>query len=155
MELIICPKCKHNLNEYEINKLWCTTCNSRFKSLSELYELQQDIIQSIEKEIPENQKDLIIKACKNCVEKHLKAPSTVNYISIDIKDRDNYGRVYLYVELDAQNSFGAYLRSKLHVILQSINEDGTYEALNEAVYKVSFINTEDVVKKLNKWNVQK
>ena len=33
-----------------------------------------------------------------------------------------------------------------------VNDDGTYEALNEAVYPVSFINTEDVVKRVNKWN---
>ena len=56
---------------------------------------------------------------------------------------------------DAQNAFGAMLRNKLRVVLQSVNADGTYEALNEAVYKVSFINTEDVVKRVNRWNKKK
>ena len=113
------------------------------------------IEQSPQKEELKGREDLIIAACKDCVEKHLKAPSTVNYVTIDIKEQDDYGRVYLYVELDAQNSFGALLRVKLRVILQAVNEDGTYEALNEAVFKVSFFNTEDVMKRMNKWNKPK
>lgn len=47
------------------------------------------------------------------------------------------------------------LRDKLRIVLQQVNEDETYEALNEAVYKVSFFNTEDVVKSINKWNKKK
>lgn len=37
MNQIICPKCGKELNEFEINKLWCTDCNSKFKSIEELY----------------------------------------------------------------------------------------------------------------------
>lgn len=96
--------------------------------------------------------DLIIEACKDCIKNHLKSPSTVSFDKIEIQDRDNYGRIYLYSEIDAQNSYGAMLRNKLRIVLQRVNDDGTYEALNEAVYKVSFINTEDVVKTVNKWN---
>ena len=77
---------------------------------------------------------------------------SANFDIIEIKDRDDYGRIFLYAEVDAQNSFGAMLRNKLRIVLQQVNEDGTYEALNEAVYQVSFINTEDVVKRVNKWN---
>lgn len=99
-----------------------------------------------------NEDELVINACKECIKKHLRAPSTVSFASVEIKDRDNYGRVYLYAEVDAQNAFGGTLRNNLHVVLQKVNKDGTYEALNEAVYKVSFINTEDVVKRVNKWN---
>lgn len=36
--LIKCPKCGRELNDYEINKLWCTNCNTKFKSSSELYD---------------------------------------------------------------------------------------------------------------------
>jgi hypothetical protein len=44
------------------------------------------------------------------------------------------------------------LRAQLRVVLQKVNDDGTYKAFDEAVYKVSFFNTEEVVKSLNKWN---
>lgn len=36
MSSIICPKCKNELNDFEVNRLWCTNCNTKFKSLSEL-----------------------------------------------------------------------------------------------------------------------
>ncbi len=38
MALIVCPKCGKELNDYEINKLWCTNCNLKFKSIEDLYE---------------------------------------------------------------------------------------------------------------------
>lgn len=94
----------------------------------------------------------LIVACKRCVSERLKAPSTAIFSTIDIRDVDSYGRMFYYVEVESQNSFGALLKTKLYVVLQKVDEDGSYEALNEAVYKVSFINTEDVVKKVNRWN---
>lgn len=105
--------------------------------------------------MPKNKDDLILEACKDCIKKHLKSPSTVNFDKIEIKDKDDYGRIYLYAEVDAQNSFGAMLRNKLRIVLQQVNDDGTYEAFNEAVYQVSFFATEDVVKSVNKWNKKK
>ena len=99
-----------------------------------------------------NIEDPLITACKNCVIEKLKAPSTAIFPTVEIKDKDNYGRIFYYVEVDSQNSFGATIRTKLYVILQQVYKDGTYKALDNAVYKVSFINTEDVVKRLNKWN---
>lgn len=108
--------------------------------------------QSVQAEANTDTDAIIIEACKDCIKKHLKSPLSVNFDTIEIKDRDDYGRIFLYAEVDAQNSFGAMLRNKLRIVLQQVNEDGTYEALNEAVYQVSFINTEDVVKRVNKWN---
>lgn len=43
MSIMFCPKCKKELNEYEINKLWCTSCNSKFKSLVDLHQAQKII----------------------------------------------------------------------------------------------------------------
>ena len=134
-----CNKCGKEIAD---DSIFCNYCGVKIE-------------QSPQKEELKSREDLIIVACKDCVEKHLKAPSTVHYVTIDIKEQDDYGRVYLYVELDAQNSFGASIRTKLRVILQAVNEDGTYEALNEAVFKVSFFNTEDVMKRMNKWNKPK
>lgn len=134
-----CNKCGKQIPE---DSIFCNYCGVKV-------EIQNEDIE------PKTQDDIIISACKDCIIKHLKAPSTVQFPVVEIQDRDDYGRVYLYAEIDAQNSFGAMLRKKLRVVLQSVNEDGTYEALNEAVYKISFINTEDVVKRVNRWNKAK
>lgn len=97
---------------------------------------------------------LIKQACKDIIEKRLKSPATVNYAVMEITDEDKYGRYCLYVELDSQNSFGALVRSKYRVVLQAVYTDGTYSAFNDAVLPVSFINTEENIKKLNKWNTK-
>ncbi len=133
---MFCSKCGEQISD---NALFCFRCGAKVEKV-------------IQNEKPKTMDELIIEACKDCIKKHLKAPSTVNFDTIEIQDRDSYGRIYLYAEVDAQNSFGAMLRNKLRIVLQQVNEDGTYEALNEAVYPVSFINTEDVVKRVNKWN---
>ncbi len=133
---MFCSKCGTQISD---NALFCFQCGAKVEK-------------SVQNENPKTMDELIIEACKDCIKKHLKAPSTVNFETIEIQDKDNYGRIYLYAEVDAQNSFGAMLRNKLRIVLQQVQEDGTYEALNEAVYPVSFINTEDVVKRVNKWN---
>lgn len=132
-----CSKCGKQIAG---DSLFCSYCGVK---------IEQELVQE---ENTKSRDDLIITACKDCVEKHLKAPSTVKYATVDIKEQDDYGRIYLYVEVDAQNSFGAYIRNKVRVVLQEVNEDGTYKALNTAVCQVSFFNTEDVMKKMNKWN---
>ena len=134
-----CNKCGNQLAD---NSVFCNYCGIKI-------EIQNEDV------MLETQDDMIISACKDCITKHLKAPSTVQFPIIEIQDRDAYGRIYLYAEIDAQNAFGAMLRNKLRVVLQAVNEDGSYEALNEAVYKVNFINTEDVVKRVNRWNKAK
>lgn len=136
---MFCNKCGKEVPD---NSSFCNFCGAKI-----------DI--NINDTTPKSREDLIISACKDCVSKHLKSPATVNFPVIEIKDTDDYGRIYLYVEIDAQNSFGAYLRNKLRVVLQSVNDDGTYEALNEAVYQISFFATEDVVKRVNKWGKSK
>jgi phenylpyruvate tautomerase PptA (4-oxalocrotonate tautomerase family) len=130
-----CNKCGKQIAD---DSIFCNYCGIKIKST-----------------IDNENKDIIIEACKDCIKKHLKSPSSVIFETIEVKDKDNYGRIYLYAEVDAQNSFGATLRNKLHVVLQQVNEDGTYQVLKEAVYQVSFINTEDVVKRVNKWNKPK
>lgn len=135
-----CNKCGKQLAD---GSIFCNYCGVKIE------------IQTGKSVVSKTQDDIIISACKDCIMKHLKAPATVQFPVVEIQDRDDYGRIYLYAEIDAQNSFGAMLRNKLRVVLQSVNDDGSYEALNEAVYKVSFINTEDVVKRVNRWNKAK
>lgn len=134
-----CNKCGKQIVD---NSIFCNYCGVKIE-------------QTNQNELPKSKDNLIIEACKDCIKQHLKSPSTVNFDKVEIQDKDDYGRIYLYAEVDAQNSFGAMLRNKLRIVLQQVNDDGTYEALNEAVYKVSFINTEEVVKSVNKWNKKK
>lgn len=131
-----CNKCGKQIVD---DSIFCSYCGIKVE-------------QVIQEDSPKSKDDLIIEACKDCIKKHLKSPSTVNFDTIEIKDRDDYGRIYLYAEVDSQNSFGAMMRANLHIILQNVNEDGSYEATNDAVAKVSFFCTEDVIKSMNKWN---
>ena len=132
---MFCKKCGKQINT---DSAFCNYCGAKVEMANN-----------------SNSDELIIGACKDCIKKHLKSPLTVNFNKIEIQDKDDYGRIYLYAEVDAQNSFGAIMRNNLRIVLQHVNEDGTYEALNEAIYKVSFINTETVIKKVNKWNKPK
>lgn len=116
-----CNQCGKEISD---NSIFCKFCGVKINQLNQNVELSEY--------------NLIIKACKDCVEKHLKAPATAKYHSIQIKDRDQYGRIYLLVEVDAQNGFGAYVRNKLRVVLQSVNSDGSYEATNDAVGNINF-----------------
>lgn len=54
------------------------------------------IEQTTQDELPKSKDDLIIEVCKDCIKQHLKSPSTVNFDKIEIQDRDDYGRIYLY-----------------------------------------------------------
>lgn len=134
-----CNKCGKQIVD---DSVFCSYCGVKIE-------------QVIQDEQPKSRDDLIIEACKDCIKKHLKSPSTVNFDKVEIKDRDSYGRIYLYAEIDSQNSFGAMMRGNLHIVLQNVNEDASYEATNDAVGKVSFFCTEDVIKTVNKWNKKK
>lgn len=48
--IIKCPKCNKELNDYEISKLWCTNCNSKFGALSDLYDNNIELKEKKEKE---------------------------------------------------------------------------------------------------------
>lgn len=43
MNSVICPECGKELNDYEINKLWCTRCNAKFRSKQALCDHSRDI----------------------------------------------------------------------------------------------------------------
>lgn len=134
-----CNKCGKQIAD---NSIFCNYCGIKI-----------DV--PLKEEIANNKDELIINACKECIKKHLKSPSTVTFNTVEIRDYDNFGRIYLYAEVDAQNSFGAMLRNKLRIVLQQVNIDGSYEAFDEAVYPINFINTEDVIKRVNGWNKRK
>lgn len=58
-----CPACNHVLNEYEINNLWCTTCNKRFGSKEEIFSLNEEWVrqQAENKAIEEQRQEYGLK----------------------------------------------------------------------------------------------
>lgn len=128
--------CNQCGKEIPNNSIFCDFCGVKIEQTNELSE-----------------EDPIIKACKDFVSKNLKAPATVKYNSIEIKERDQCGRILLIVEVDSQNGFGAYVRSKFHVILQSVNKDGSYKVSKHAFNIAS--QSERVFKNQNNWNLPK
>lgn len=92
----------------------------------------------------------VIEKCKEVVLSKLKSPISAQFNNITIVEEDNYGKVLLDVSVDSQNGFGAMIRSDFGVILF---EDGeNYKSLPNSLYKKNFINTINVVKKVNFWN---
>lgn len=147
-----CNKCGKQIVD---DSIFCNFCGSKVEILpQEGVEVQAaQLSQPGQATQRVSLKETLIKqACKDIIEKRLKSPATVNYAVMEITDEDKYGRYCLYVELDSQNSFGALVRSKYRVVLQAVYTDGTYSAFNDAVLPVSFINTEENIKKINKWN---
>lgn len=150
-----CNKCGKQIVD---DSIFCNFCGSKVEILpQEGVEVQASQLSQSGQPAQATQRvslkeTLIKQACKDIIEKRLKSPATVNYAVMEITDEDKYGRYCLYVELDSQNSFGALVRSKYRVVLQAVYTDGTYSAFSEAVLPVSFINTEENIKKINKWN---
>ena len=54
-EDIFCPKCSKRLNDFELNKLWCSECDSRFENVDEIYKFN-----TLQKEIQEKKNNFII-----------------------------------------------------------------------------------------------
>ena len=97
-----------------------------------------------------NNNDIIINACKKYVCEYLKCPSTAQFPKVSILSQDKYGRVFIDVSVDSQNSFGAMIRANFGVGLYPHNNE--YKITDCGVCKYSFYKTEDVIKKINDWN---
>lgn len=60
-----------------------------------------------------------IADAKTAVSKMLKSPATAMYSNEKIVEKDDYGRVLVTLTVDAQNSFGAYVRENYAVVIES------------------------------------
>lgn len=60
-----------------------------------------------------------IADAKTAVSEKLKSPATAMYSNEKIVDEDDYGRVLVTLTVDAQNSFGAYVRENYAVVIES------------------------------------
>lgn len=108
------------------------------------------------KELARQRDDNSSNIAKQLISKNLRCPSTAKYVKF--KKFDQKGRKYMmFVTLDAQNAFGAYLRSKYLVIFtydKNSYEEFTYYPKN-AVGKCSdsqyFDMYVDLFKSSNNW----
>lgn len=97
-----------------------------------------------------NNKELIIELCKKYVCNNLKCPLTANFSNINIISQDKYGRVFIDVFVDSQNSFGAMVRTNLGVVLYPYEK--SYKVTDCGICKYSSFKTEDIIKRINNWN---
>ena len=67
-----------------------------------------------------------IGCAKTLINKALKNPSTAQYNSASVYEKDSYGRAIVYLDVSAQNSFGGWVRSEYYVCIQSYASDGTF-----------------------------
>lgn len=66
-------------------------------------------------------------AAKQLISYTLKSPSTAKWGNYcQVVDEDNYGRYLVYISVEAQNGFGAYIQSAYMVVLQSVDKYGKF-----------------------------
>jgi hypothetical protein len=109
---------------------------------------------------PVNKDELAVSCAKTLLLKKLKAPGSAQLVDSKMIEKDNYGRYLVYLEVDAQNSFGALLRSQHYVVLQSVKDDGKFTYLD--LFSIQEIDrnggsyieemTKETVKSMNNWN---
>lgn len=82
---------------------------------------------------------VIIDSAKTEISHNLKAPSSARYGQAEILGNDAYGRYLVYIPVDAQNGFGAYIRSEFLVIIMDVDsKNRTYSSYkNSSVFDVS------------------
>lgn len=70
--------------------------------------------------------DEFIASAKTLIDKMLKNPSTAQYNSAEVVEKDSYGRAIVHVDVSAQNSFGGWVRSDYYVCIKGVNSDGQF-----------------------------
>lgn len=70
--------------------------------------------------------EIVAKCAQTLVYENIKSPATAQWVSADILEKDEYGRYLVDVVLDAQNGFGALIRSGFIVALKSVEEGGNF-----------------------------
>lgn len=92
------------------------------------------------------------------VREQLKAPSTAAFSNVEIEDKDEYGRYLVTLTVDAQNGFGAMLRSQWVVVLRYTGGDRysynrNFAAMEyETLRKLSWNDPMEFAKSMNDWS---
>ena len=102
----------------------------------------------------------IISCAKSAVSDTLKSSSTARWGTSRIIEHDNYGRYLVFVTLEATNSFGAYSKLSMLVIVYDVTSDGHYKinrlyGTQDITGYEKFVDTMDwsYIKEHNNWNV--
>lgn len=77
-------------------------------------------------ELVVNEDDFTIRAAKDIVVQNAVSPKSIEWESVAIVEKDQYGRILVDVVLDSQNQFGAMVRSYALVVIESIDNTGEY-----------------------------
>lgn len=113
--------------------------------------------------------ETIVACAKTLISEGLKSSTTARWEKdCQVVDKDDYGRYLVYISVEAQNGFGAYVKLAYFVILQSVNKSGefTYRYFNSIeasqisgyynpieLYKEGNINTNlQYLMNANNWN---
>lgn len=155
------------IDTYEITKISMTYKNSF--DLKDKKEVCPEISGVFEtkhledtKSITENMEydNIVIQCAQTLVYETLKAPATAQWGDAEIIDKDEYGRYLIEVVVDSENGFGALMRSHVIVVLQSVQEDGSFHYNEfyayddyEAEYERETVI--ETLKSMNDWNEPK
>lgn len=96
-------------------------------------------------------------AAMDIVKEQLKAPSTVRWHEVKFLEEDEYGRVLVYLDYEAQNSFGGYGKDKVLVVIQEYDQEKGNYSYNRITGCSKLENgfdydlQVDLAKSLNKW----
>ena len=64
-----------------------------------------------------------ISCAQTVINQQLKSPSTATYSNAKVVEKDDYGRVLVTLCVDAQNSFGAYIRNYYAIVIEEYDPD--------------------------------
>jgi hypothetical protein len=156
-DIMICPKCNHYNSE---TSQFCGNCGcplggTRYsfdasngpaagkKPMSNLvrYVLSAVIIiiaiiftiQTLSGFFGTSKEDLAINAAKTEVSKYLKSPSGTRWMEEEILDKDKYGRYLVYLSFESTNSFGAYVKNSVVVLIGDVSKE-TYRRYSDFTY---------------------
>lgn len=69
----------------------------------------------------------VVNAAKTLISSNLKSSSTARWgTNCQVLDEDEYGRYLVYISVEAQNGFGAYIKSAYMVVLQTVDKGGDF-----------------------------
>lgn len=96
------------------------------------------------------------KAAQTVVAEILKSPSTAIWNEASYME-DNGEQYIVYVDVEAQNSFGAYVRTRYFVVIKNINLDAKTFTYNQMFSYIECNGKDDtynlnLIKSLNKYN---
>lgn len=106
---MFCKKCGAQLAD---DSLFCAKCGERVAT------------DNTEMNTPKTKEYWMLETIKTTVNDILKSPRSATYGEMCDYAEDAYGRVYVNITVDAQNSYGALLRMKFNVLFDNVRNDG-------------------------------